>query len=277
MPSQVLDRFPQLRRISSTSLVQQCVKTYRRQRLVTDRARFVVNDIRGGSSAYDLAADRRRRVLVRHRTRDMEIFDEIFGRMRAYEPPAAAAARLSEISAGRPLRVLDLGGNIGLFAVDVLARHGRAEITSYERDPTNMPILRRCVAANEAEGWSVVQACAMPRDGTVRLAAGNFADSYVNDSGIVVTGIDVLPLLGMYDFVKIDIEGSEWPILNDDRWPEAMQNVAVLVMEWHKRGCPSADHRTAAISAVTAAGYTFHASDPGWDHGLIWGWRASSS
>lgn len=274
MPSRMLNRFPQLRRLTATPAVQRPLAIGRQQRLVAARASFIINGLRGGTRSYRLASDRSRHVVIRHATRDMEIFDEIFRPPAAYEPPLPAVVRLMGIVASCPLRVLDLGGNIGLFGVDVLCRYRGAEVTSYEPDPDNIPALTRCVSLNGAgTTWKVFHACAMPSDGPVHLAAGNFADSFVCDSGKEVDGVDILPVLGKFDFVKMDIEGSEWPILSDPRWPEAVRGVDVFVMEWHQRGCPSSDHRSAAIRAVESAGFTVEVSDPGWDHGMIWGWR----
>lgn len=204
----------------------------------------------------------------------MDIFDEIFRSPAAYEPPAEAAARLQEIAARRPLRVLDLGANIGLFAVDVLSRYPLAEVTSYEPDPENIRVLERCAGLNGVQKWVIVQGCAMSSDGSARITAGNFADSYVSDFGVEVVGVDVLPLFRGYDYVKMDIEGSEWAILGDERWADAMGSVAVLALEWHERGCSAINPRAAAIAAVDAAGFSFDASTPEWHHGTIWGWRS---
>jgi hypothetical protein len=107
----------------------------------------------------------------------------------------------------------------------------------------------------------------------VKFAQGGFADSRVSESGVSVAGVDVLPVLPAYDYVKMDIEGSEWPIIRDPRWPESMRSVAVFVMEWHTHGAGVPDPRVAAIDAVKQAGFHTAASAPGWDHGMIWGWR----
>lgn len=216
----------------------------------------------------------------------MEIFDEVFRPPLDYEPPAAAATALSEVSTSRTrhrasaregLHVLDLGGNIGLFAVDALSRYPAARVTSYEPDPQNLRVLKRCTEVNPGASWELVHACAMTTDESVKIAAGEFADSHVSDSGVEVAGVDILPILGGFDFVKMDIEGSEWPILLDQRWPEAMRDVTAFVLEWHERGCPAENARGTAIAAVEAAGFTVAAGLAGWDHGVVWGWRSRGS
>jgi hypothetical protein len=117
--------------------------------------------------------------------------------------------------------------------------------------------------------WTVVEACAMASAGRVHVDTGNFADSRVSERGIEAEGIDVLPILKDYNYVKMDIEGSEWPVLSDPRWVEAMREVSAFVIEWHAQEGVAGDHRAAAVTAVRRAGFTLEASLPGWSHGLI--------
>jgi FkbM family methyltransferase len=269
----VLERYPQLRRISDTRLVQRCLTLSRSQRLVVERAQFLAGELHGGTRSYALASHPGHRFVVRHRTRDVDILRELFQPPGAYEPPHEAADVLRRISTLRPLRVLDLGANVGLFGVDAFARYPQAEVTSYEPDPGNFPLLARCAGLNPDENWTVVEACVGVADGIVRMAAGNYADSHVSDVGTEVLAVDVLPLLPSFDYVKMDIEGSEWPILTDPRWVEAMREVAAFTLEWHIRGCPSGDPHALAATAVASAGFTVDPGVRGWDHGNAWGWR----
>lgn len=274
MANHVLDRYPALRRVTDTSAVQRCLLVSRAQRLVQDHVRFIVRELRGGTCSYALAASPERRVVLRHRTRDIAIFNELFRARADYDPPRGAAAVLAQIAAERSLRIADLGANIGLFGVDALSRYRRAQVVSYEPDPGNLLLLARCIELNGDQDWTIVEACARASSGTVRLRAGHFADSHVSDVGTEVAAVDILPLLGNFDYIKMDIEGSEWPILRDPRWPRAMQNVSVLAMEWHARGCAAHDPHAAAVSAVrSVAGFTVDPGQHGWHHGTVWAWR----
>lgn len=273
MTNPVLERFPPLRRITNTHVIQRALSIVRQHRLVEARTRFIAGELRGGTRCHRLAADPDHCVVVRHRTRDMEIFDEIFRSPSIYAPPPKAATALQAIAASRALRVLDLGANVGLFGVYVLTWYPDVELTSYEPEPENLGVLKACVARNEKARWEVVEACAMTKDEVTRITGGRFADSFVSDVGAEVAGVDVLPVLSRYDYVKMDIEGSEWPILDDPRWTQAMRDVSVFVLEWHARGCSVPNPRAAAIAAVESAGFISQPSPPGWDHGLVWGWR----
>jgi FkbM family methyltransferase len=271
----LLERFPQARRLTRTRPVQRALLTGRSLPLVRERGRFALGELRGGSGVYRLAADPARRVVLRHQTEDVGVLGEIFG-LSQYAPPAAAAAALAAISARRPLRVLDLGGNIGLFGVDALSRYPGAQVTSYEPDPHNLAIITRCRAANNGVRWEIVEACATTADGTVAFQSGQFGHSHVSSTGLELPSVDIVPRLRKFDYVKIDIEGAEWPIITDPRWPQAMQDTTAMIMEWHERSSPAGDARTAALAAVERAGFEIQADAPSslWDHGLVWGWRA---
>jgi FkbM family methyltransferase len=240
--------------------------------VVRGQLAFARAELAGGTGVYRLSGDPRRSVVIRHRTEDVGVMSEIL-RLGHYGPPPPAQVILRAIMRNRSLRVLDLGANIGMFGVDALRRYPSAQLTSYEADAANFPVLARCAAENQEATWNLVQACAMAADGPVRFESGQYAHSHVGSAGAEVDGVDVLPLLRDFDFVKIDIEGSEWPIITDPRWPDCAAQVAVIVMEWHDRGAPpDGDPRTRATEAVQRAGLTAINDGPG-DHGLIWGWR----
>src|ERR1019366_8875732 len=88
-----------------------------------------------------------------------------------------------------------------------------------------------------------------------------------------VVAVDALELLSDVDFAKIDIEGSEWDLLRDQRF--AASAPAVLVLEWHQRGCPTGDAYEAALDLLRRAGYEVEGepTPTGQQYGTIWAWR----
>jgi FkbM family methyltransferase len=221
---------------------------------------------------YRLVVDDSRRIVLRHRSRDVEIFDEIF-RSEAYRPPLEVQARLGAIRAERPLRILDLGGNIGLFSVDALIRYPSSEVTSYEPDPVNLLVITECIRLNPAS-WTLVEAAATTAAEPVTFASGYHADSRVSDVGIQVPAVDILEQIHGFDYVKMDVEGSEWRIFDDPRWPVAMRSVSALALEWHLQDGSELECRDRAVAACNAAGLKTIASPPlGLAHGTLWGWR----
>ena len=257
---------------------QAVIRAARRWPAVQEPARFTAAELfgpRGRAQVHQVIAGR---VVLRHRTRDVEIFDEIFVGASSYEPPPAVAAALHDRP---PKRVLDLGANVGFFGVYALGRWPSATITSVEPDPANLPALMRCVAVNDAAGhWRVIAACAASRPGVVAFSGGRFADSAIALDGEAATdqvaAVDAFELLADADFAKIDIEGGEWDLLLDPRFVHAAP--PVVVMEWHERGCPTDDAYATAFDVFRGAGYQVEGEALlGYPSGLIWAWKASAT
>jgi FkbM family methyltransferase len=216
-------------------------------------------------------------VLVRHRARDVDLVDEIFGGAHAYEPPRAVAAELRG-----PLRILDAGGNIGLFGAFALGRWDVREMTSFEPDPENAAILRATIDANHAtDRWSMRRVAVSNAAGMMSFLPGQLAESRragPDEPGIEVPTSDLFALDHRVDLLKIDIEGSEWVILADPRLSDL--RARVLVMEWHWRFAPMPDAHVAALTFLTDAGYEIHRDRidlPLGHTGLIWASRPSAA
>ena len=262
-----------LRRLGGTRLLLPATALVTRSLCVRQSAAFTAREAlrRHGLFLYTLR-ENGLRVALRHRTGDVVTLGEVW-RNRDYDPPAEVTAAI-----GSPERVVDLGGNIGLFALHALGLWPDARVVSYEPDPINAAVLRRSLQANELhDRWRLVEAAAGAADGDVRFAAGRDALSHVVEDGeggatVTVPVADVLDEVAAADLVKIDIEGGEWAIVGDPRF--AARPPRAVVLEYHPRGCPDGDPHGAIRAAVEAAGLR-HADiwrrDDG--HGMLWAWR----
>jgi FkbM family methyltransferase len=229
-------------------------------------------------------------VFLRHRTRDLYIFKEVFGSGEepgGYEPPAAPAAILNRAHGPS---VLDLGGNIGLFGAFVMGRWPGARLHSFEPDPLNLQMLQRVISANGLQQrWTVTAAAVAVQDGTLEFVSGLFGESQIaglageanrgpapapltDGRTISVAAVDLFAQNHDVDLIKIDIEGGEWPILTDPRLADLQARA--IVLEWHASACPEPDARAAALARLAAAGYTgVHESEDFGYRGLVWAWR----
>jgi len=208
-------------------------------------------------------------VLLRHGTSDLNILEEIFG-LGFYEMPAEVLAALGD----RRLRILDLGGHIGLFGAWALTRFPDAELTTLEPDPANAALLAGTIAAYSGPGqWQLITAAAAAADGLVPFQVGGYAESRVGESDAVrVAAIDALQLMRGADFVKVDIEGGEWQILEDERLGDLPTRV--MALEYHPHGAPDADYRAAAHARLQSVGFrTRDIPNPPIGAGMLWAWR----
>ncbi len=130
-------------------------------------------------------------------------------------------------------RVLDLGANIGAFTV--LAALADASVVAFEPDRSNFERLRYHLARNGVcDRVTAYQAAVLDRDGTAWLEGGG-ATAHVGRQGVQVPAVGIMSVVdasGPFHFVKMDIEGSEWPVLAE--WAgTGMAGVHELVAEHH--------------------------------------------
>jgi FkbM family methyltransferase len=238
-------------------------RTLAKARLVQDPIRFVALESgRVGRVGEHRLVHLAGSVTVRHRSRDTDVLLEM---LTAYRPPA---------SIGLPTTgtVLDIGANIGLFALWALAQCPGCGIVSYEPDPANLPLLLR----NRDRGafgsrWAVQPVAVSNHSGDIRFASGGYADSRASKSGDVVVPVVDIFEQPRAEFMKIDIEGSEWDILRDPRLPSLPADIVVI--EWHRHATDGTKgDASEAAELLIQAGYVIAASDfeSGRDHGLIW-------
>ncbi len=236
---------------------------------------FVIGELRGNTRRYSVPSGSA--VILRHRSRDIDLVNEIFGAVHAYEPPDTLGSELSG-----PLRILDLGGNIGLFGAFALGRWSVREMTSFEPDPENAAMLQTTIAANHAKDrWSMQPVAVSNESGVMAFLSGLLADSRragTDELGIEVETVDLFSLDHQVDLLKVDIEGGEWPILGDPRLPNL--GARFVVMEWHWRFAPQEDAHGTALALLKRAGYEIRSdrTDLPLGHtGLVWASRARPS
>jgi FkbM family methyltransferase len=265
-----LDAFPALRTITDAPVARQVIQTGRAARALRPAGRFVVNQRRRATVDEYRLRGSEASVYLRRRTRDVDILAEIFTE-GSYEPPPQVEPLLRG-----PLRILDLGANVGLFGLFALQRWLASALESFEPDPENYALLERTAAPHPR--WRTHE-CAVSNDAEpIQFATGQYAEGRAageQDDAITVPCADLFALTDAQrlDLVKMDIEGGEWPILTDARL--ARLPARVLVMEWHEHRCPHPSPRAYACDLLGAAGFVRQWHEPGRfaSNGLLWAWR----
>jgi FkbM family methyltransferase len=202
--------------------------------------------------------------------RDMEALFELFVRGE-YEPPSPLRDRLSPDTVRT---ILDVGANVGMFSAWARGCWPRARIVALEPAPENLVVLHE--QARLDGRTEVVEAAVGPADGEVGFVEGWGGGGHVPTeqevATTVVRTVDWFPLFAEADFVKMDIEGGEWPILGDPRLRDLER--LTLVMEYHRVGAPSLPAGAAARGLLEAAGFEVGHDTPNyWGHGTLWAWK----
>jgi len=232
--------------------VHQARRAVRQSLLVDRRLGYAVNEFRRVSDVrtYRMRASNRV-VCLRHGISSWP-FEEIF-RGLVYEPPPAIARALEGISS-----VLDLGGHDGHFGAGALDRHPHARIIAYEPDPTSAKAHEHCIRRNHAAGrWSLIRAIASTHGGERAFVALGTGWSHIaaaeERDAVVLPEQDVLARVQEAGFVKMDIEGGEWPILHDPRLGDGRTRAVAL--EYHPHMCPGSVPREEADRLLRKAGF----------------------
>ncbi len=208
------------------------------------------------------------RIVLRHRSGDIDIFHKFYA-YGLYDWPANVIASLKGV--GRPVNVVDLGANIGFFDVHTSEELDVGHVIVVEPDPNNAAVLERVRNANGAN-WEIIRACASNRPHVVRFRSGFHNLSRIDADGDSTTpAVDVFPLVADADLVKMNIEGAEWDILQD---PRLADTSCVWIVEYHRIANPEPRITGLVQRLFGQAGYATHVVMNHDQNGLVWAWKA---
>jgi FkbM family methyltransferase len=147
--------------------------------------------------------------------------------------------------AHQPLRVLDVGGQVGTFSCRLAQLQPQAVINTYEPSPTTADYLRRNIERNHlSDRITVTQAALAATVGTAEFddnGAGSGENSLVSSARGTVGTITVQTTTfdaavaaagGPIDLVKMDCEGGEYDLVYASS-PDNWSSVQRLVIEYH--------------------------------------------
>lgn len=137
-----------------------------------------------------------------------------------------------EATNDRP-RILDGGGYIGLSALTFKRKHSHARLTCFEPDPAMFEVLGHNLRSNGFGDVELVQAALAAGDGEVA-----FEPDQADGGRIGEGGGEVVPTVRLssyldepIDFLKLNIEGQELPVLQEAG--DRLANVREMVLEYH--------------------------------------------
>jgi FkbM family methyltransferase len=134
--------------------------------------------------------------------------------------------------------ILDGGGNMGVSVMGFKHDHPTARVTTFEPDAAIGAMLRENLERNNLDnGVTIVPAGLSGRRGRGYFLADASAGGQVTGDGSSNASVDVVPLSehvdGPVDFVKLNIEGQELPVLVELESSGAIAQVKRIVLEYH--------------------------------------------
>jgi FkbM family methyltransferase len=139
-------------------------------------------------------------------------------------------------------RILDCGSNIGMSILYWKHVYPQASILGFEADRGILPILHENMSANRLKDVSVVEAALAADHGSLRFYADGKHSSTTLAGAPQHEGHDwpsyevrTVPLAdyldGPVDFMKMNIEGAEWPVLQAAAG--RLRQIREMVIEYH--------------------------------------------
>ena len=139
-------------------------------------------------------------------------------------------------------RVLDFGANVGYSCLFWCGKYPNANVLAFEPHPAHCRLLEWHLEKNGLAGRvQLVAAAAGVQAGAAHLTDEDDSSAIVQSTvtgSIQVPIVDVFQTIpdGPIDILKMDIEGSEYPILADPRFEALARRTKCVLLEWHARG-----------------------------------------
>jgi len=136
-------------------------------------------------------------------------------------------------------RIIDGGGCIGMSVLFFKQRYPDARITTFEPDEQLAAMLRQSLSSNDIGDVEVVTSGLAANEGVMRFVAhGSDAGRMLGESertDAATTAVHTTTLSRYLDepvdFLKLNIEGQELPVL--EQCAEKLRNVSEAVIEYH--------------------------------------------
>ena len=136
-------------------------------------------------------------------------------------------------------RILDCGANVGVASLFFKQQYPRATITAFEADPAIADICRRNLAANGAADVELVAAAVWTSRGETEFVCEGSDSGAVAELGLIKGRTQKVPTVRLRDYLgeridllKLDIEGSELPVLED--CADALGAVQAMTIDLHE-------------------------------------------
>jgi len=166
-------------------------------------------------------------------------------------------------------RIIDCGSYIGTSILYFKTNYPNAVVTGFEPDPSNFALLQRNLDNWRFADTNAVNAAIwIHNDGMSFNSEGNMSSRITGEPG--ETGTEKVNTVRLndlldepVDFLKIDIEGAELPVLKD--CAGKLKNVRNLFIEYHGKYEHSA-HLNEILEILAGSGFAYAIKDGGVIH-----------
>jgi FkbM family methyltransferase len=179
-------------------------------------------------------------------------------------------------------RIIDCGANIGMSVIFFKSMYPEAEVVAFEPDPRTFARLEENVRANRLSDVRLVNAALAASPGTVHFYSDTRADGSIVASldpargGSLALAVQAVTLSsfieGPVDFLKVDVEGAEYDLVQELVDSGAIQQVHEAAIEVHAD--PAAPERRATlVGRLASAGFSVRITEMDDRVCLLRAWR----
>lgn len=171
--------------------------------------------------------------------------------------------------------IVDLGANVGMSCLYWLAAYWRAEVIAFEPHPGHAAQCRVNLERNGFLSRTTLHAVAAgTANGRAWISDAGTSSQVgtVPGGGYEIEVIDIFALLAgrRIDILKIDIEGSEYELLEDPRFGKL--DIRAIIMEWHERVDRPEGHAW-CCERLRELGFQLYPVFEQETHGMMWAYQ----
>lgn len=197
------------------------------------RTPFLLWRARGEKGSLEVVFKNGLRLALRGQTNDYHTAMEIFCADQYVFPETVTLENVRQI--------VDVGANVGYSLLYFAHTFPEARITAFEPHPQHIAQIHQHLRANRLQDRITLIEAAAGTEPTTAFLYDEGAGSAVQSQGggsrtlpiPIVDWFDHLPT-GAIDLLKMDIEGAEYPLLSDPRFPAVAARTRCIVLEWHR-------------------------------------------
>ena len=162
--------------------------------------------------------------------------------------------------------ILDCGSNIGMALLFFKALYPGARVIGFEPGPDSFELLQHNVTANRLTDVDVHAAAVGQDESTIEFYRAKVPGSVTSSTRIERTGglktvVRQVRLSRFIDrevdFLKLDVEGGEWAVIEELIAADRLQRIDQMVIEYHHHIAPSEDRFGEFLRLLESQGFGY--------------------
>jgi FkbM family methyltransferase len=159
--------------------------------------------------------------------------------------------------------IIDCGANMGLSVLYFSKKYPNAEIIAFEPDESVLPFLEKNIYSQKIDNLKLYKKAVWTEETELKFytdngLGGRIGKEYKNQNPIIIKALrlrDFLETRNSIDMLKIDIEGSEYAVIQDCE--DVLSHVNNVFIEYHSI-CDEEQHLEDVLNILKRQGFRYH-------------------